>query len=326
MIAISITKNKCIIHEQKVRYCGIGIRCLRRFNSALLAKWLWRYGLENDALWRRVIGAKYGNEWGGWCTKSVLGAYSVCLWKFIRSGWLNFSKFLRYDVGDGTRVKFWDDVWCRDRPLKEAFPDLYNISRTRDASVSEVLCYANGSIFWDLQFRRLVNDQELQSLDSCMVLIYSTKVRGVGSDKLCWKLSSSRGFTVSKYYHSLSPSSAISFPWKMMWQSKVPPRVAFFSWTAALGKILTIDNLRKRHFVVLEWCFMCKRCGESVDHLLLHCPIAYEMWSMIFCLFGICWVMPQRVVDLLDCWTCNFRRHHNIVIWRFVPHYLMWCI
>ena len=69
------------------------------------------------------------------------------------------------------------------------------------------------------------------------------------------------------------------------------PQVAFFSWTAALGKILTIDNLRKRHFVVLEWCFMCKRCGESVDRLLLHYPIAYEMWSMVFCLFGICWVM-----------------------------------
>ena len=76
------------------------------------------------------------------------------------------------------------------------------------------------------------------------------------------------------------------------------PRVAFFSWTAALGKILTIDNLRMRHFVVLEWCYMCKRCGESVDHLLLHYPFAFEMWSMVFCLFGICWVMPQRVVDL----------------------------
>ena len=52
------------------------------------------------------IGAKYGNEWGGWCTKSVSGAYGVRLWKCIRSGWLNFSKCLRYNVGDGTRVKF----------------------------------------------------------------------------------------------------------------------------------------------------------------------------------------------------------------------------
>ena len=89
---------------------------------------------------------------------------------------------------------------------------------------------------------------------------------------------------MSGYYHSLSPSTVIPFPWKMVWQSKVLPRVAFFSWTAGSSKILTIDNLQKRHFVVLEWCFMCKGCGESVDHLLLHCPIASEIWSMIFCL------------------------------------------
>ena len=197
----------------------------------------------------RVIGAKYGNEWGGWCTKSVSGAYGVCLWKFIQ-----------YEMGDRTRVKFWDDVWCRDRPLKEVFPDLYNISRTRDASVSKVMRYANGRVSWDIRFHRLVNDQESQSLDSFMVLIYSTKVRGVGSNNLCWKPASSRGFKVSGYHHSISPSTGISFPWKMVWKSKVPPRVAVFSWTAALGKILTIDNLQKRHFVVLEWCFTCKRC------------------------------------------------------------------
>ena len=92
------------------------------------------------------------------------------------------------------------------------------------------------------------------------------------------------------------------------------------------GKILNIDNLWKRQFVVLEWCCMCKGCGESVDHLLLHCLIAFEIWSMIFCLFGICWVMLQRVADLLDCWSCNFRRHRNIVVWRIVLHCLMWCI
>ena len=62
-------------------------------------------------------------------------------------------------MGDGSRVKFWDDVWCRDRPLKEEFSDLYNISRTREASVSAVMSYANERVTWDIQFRRLVNDQ-----------------------------------------------------------------------------------------------------------------------------------------------------------------------
>jgi hypothetical protein len=50
--------------------------------------------------------------------------------------------------------------------------------------------------------------------------------------------------------------------------------VAFFVWTAALGKILTHDNLLRRGIVVVEWCVMCKKHGESVDHLLLHCDVA----------------------------------------------------
>ena len=38
--------------------------------------------------------------------KKVMSPYGVSLWRFIRSGWLNFSKLLVYDVGDSTQVKF----------------------------------------------------------------------------------------------------------------------------------------------------------------------------------------------------------------------------
>ena len=49
---------------------------------------------------------------------------------------------------------------------------------------------------------------------------------------------------------------------------------------------------------MIDWRCMCKQCVESVDHLLLHCPIAYELWIMVFSLFGIHWAMPQRVIEL----------------------------
>jgi hypothetical protein len=52
--------------------------------------------------------------------------------------------------------------------------------------------------------------------------------------------------------------------------AKVPLRVAFFIWSAALGKILSMFNLRKRNIVVVDWCCMCKKCGETVDNLLLN--------------------------------------------------------
>ena len=106
-------------------------------------------------------------------------------------------------------------------------------------------------------------------------------------DWVCWKPTRSRGFEVRGFYLSFYPPTILSFPWKMIWKSKVPPRVAFFSWSASLGKILTTNNLRKRGVLVLDWCYMCKNCGELVDHLLLHCPIACELWSLVFCLFGI---------------------------------------
>ena len=44
---------------------GLGIRKLSLFNQALLGKWLWRFGIEKDALWRQVIESKYGSLWGG---------------------------------------------------------------------------------------------------------------------------------------------------------------------------------------------------------------------------------------------------------------------
>ena len=109
-------------------------------------------------------------------------------------------------------------------------------------------------------------------------------------------------------------------------RSKAPLRVAFFVWTATLGKILTIDNLRKRKIRITDWCYMCKCNGESVDHLLLHCPIASDLWSMILGLFGVCWEMPKSVVKLIACWQGNFAHHWNGHIWKIIPHYLMWCI
>ena len=76
----------------------------------------------------------------------------------------------------------------------------------------------------------------------------------------------------------------------------------FFVWTASLGKILTADNLRKRNIILVSWCCLCKEAGETVDHLLLHCPVAHDLWNLVFSMFGGHWVMPGRVLDLLASW------------------------
>ena len=49
----------------------------------------------------------------------------------------------------------------------------------------------------------------------------------------------------------------------------------FFVWTVALGKILTCDNLVKRGYTKVSWCCICRCNGETMDHLLTHCNVAY---------------------------------------------------
>jgi hypothetical protein len=46
---------------------------------------------------------------------------------------------------------------------------------------------------------------------------------------------------------------------------------------------------------------LCKS-GESIDRLLLYCEVARELWALIFGLFGVEWIMPRRVIDLLASW------------------------
>ena len=224
-------------------------------------------------------------------------------------------------------MKFWHDVWCGDNPLSMCFPDLFSICNDKEAYVANLMQFPYGVLFWDLEFLREIHDKESNSLSVFWNVIYGASLRGIGEDKMCWTLAKSKGFEVSSYYWALLGVCTQSFPRRSIWKQKVPSRVAFFVWTVALGTILTIDNLCKKKALILDWCYMCKSNGESVDHLLLHCPIVYELWSMVFILFGIHWAMPKIVVELLACWQGNFGHHRYGVIWMAVPHCLMmWCI
>ena len=96
-------------------------------------------------------------------------------------------------------------------------------------------------------------------------------------------------------------------------------------WTATQGQILTLDNLMLRDRPLANHCYLCCCNAESVDHLLLFCPIAHSLWMYMLQLFGINWVMPSSVEDLLFCWF-HWLRKHSSDIWDLVPSCLMWTI
>lgn len=98
-----------------------------------------------------------------------------------------------------------------------------------------------------------------------------------------------------------SQVSTIFFPWKSVWKVKVPPHVAFFLWTTAFGRILTVDTLRKRGFSLANWCCLCKKNEETTNHLLIYYKYTLAFWQLILNLFGVSWVMPSNIQELLHC-------------------------
>ena len=72
------------------------------------------------------------------------------------------------------------------------------------------------------------------------------------------------------------------FSWKAIWRTKAPQK-----------KILC-ENLIKVGFSMVSRCCMCCCSGETMNHLLICCSIDFELWSCIFRMFGVQWVLPKK--------------------------------
>jgi hypothetical protein len=65
-------------------------------------------------------------------------------------------------------------------------------------------------------------------LTSFYPLLYSHRVRREGEDKLWWVPSHKEKFDVRSFYRVIDCKDDVPFPWKSIWRTKVPLKVAFF--------------------------------------------------------------------------------------------------
>ena len=146
---------------------GLGLRKIILLNMALLGKWVWRFAIEKDNPWKKVLLVKYGQEGFGWRTNEVRGTYGVGVWKEILKEacwcWDNF----QFKVSKGTKIKFWTDHWCGNATLSQIFPQLFTLAVHRNAAVNEVWDSSFGQEGWNLRFSRDFNDWELDLIGSC---------------------------------------------------------------------------------------------------------------------------------------------------------------
>ena len=94
--------------------------------------------MEESSIWKDVIRLQYKVEEGGRFTKNPRGCVSASLWKDIRKESGQVQRLCAFALCDNNRVRFWEDPYCGEGPLREAFPALYLLDETRGTMVAEV--------------------------------------------------------------------------------------------------------------------------------------------------------------------------------------------
>ena len=219
-----------------------------------------------------MIRGKYGEEQGE-CTKEVRDGYGVGWWKAIRKEWHLVSSRFSFMVGNGWRVRFWKDKWCGSSPFCDSFPSLFALVVSKNAWVNDVWSSTNGEGSWNLHFCRPFNDWEVDEVDKFLLSLNGKSVQW-DDDRVLWTETKCGKFFVKSLYKALEPGSTISFPLNIIWKSCVHPKVSFFGWEATWGKALTLDQIQKRGWLLVNRCYLGQMHGESIDHILLHCANA----------------------------------------------------
>ncbi|KAJ9700981.1 hypothetical protein PVL29_006352 [Vitis rotundifolia] len=300
---------------------GLGLGNISWRNLALLGKWLWRYPREGSALWHQVILSIYGSHSNGWDANTLVRWSHRCPWKAIAQVFQGFSLITRYVVGNGERIRFWEDLWRGDLPLGTQYPRLFRVVVDKNISISSVLGPSR-PFSWNLNFRRNLSDSEIEDLEGLMRSLDDLYLSPSASNARLWPLSSSGLFSVKSFFLALSQSSGSpqNFPSKFVWKSQVPFKVKSFVWLVAHKKVNTNDMLQvRRPYKALspDICILCMKHGESADHLFLHCSLTIGLWHRLFQLAKMDWVPPRSIYDMM---SINFKGFGNskrgIVLWQ----------
>lgn len=77
----------------------------------------------------------------------------------------------------------------------------------------------------------------------------------------------------------------------------------FSFWLAIQNKILTIENLHKRGFVIPNRCYLCESQLETSNHFFLCCSFAQRNVLCSSKIVGVKWVAPESFQDLCLGWN-----------------------
>lgn len=275
---------------------GLGIRDFQAFNDAFLGKLSWRILNNPEGLLSRILLGKYS------ASESFLEvtakAYISHGWRGVLIGRDLIRDNLGWVVGNGSTINVWTDHWLSlTEKLSPMGPP------TEDSScytVSDLLL--NDGREWNLPLVKKI----LPLWESTIANI-KPSVSGA-PDKRIWLGTTSGLYTTKSGYHGAfskrsedeeNHARAEQIQWsKGVWNLQTSLKIKIFLWKV-FQEALPVGEVLMARRISADNLF--KRCDspKSINHLLLHCSFAQEVWRSAP--FG-CTVESRGFIDLKGVW------------------------
>jgi hypothetical protein len=126
-------------------------------------------------------------------------------------------------------------------------------------------------------------------------------------DRYIWKLTNDGSYSSKSAYAAFFLGSIKFGSWRRIWKTWAPPRCKFFIWLVFHNRVWTADRLAKRNLPHPESCPLCDQEDETINHLLVGCVFARQVWSLVLHQFGLLHLAPVccnlflRVVEEVYC-------------------------
>lgn len=299
---------------------GWGVLNLRKFNTALLARWCWSIFSNPQPLWVSLVSHNYYSRNRLWDINLPRGRRCSHFWRGVIMSAPSVLQNIRPILGNGELILFWSDAWCTDAPFQVLYPSLFEITSDKAASVASMF---RGNE-WHLSFLCSLSLPRLRALQSLLGTLEHISTTP-GSDRAVWKLTGSGVFSVSSLYHHFFESQTSNKMAASIWKVKAPLKVRITLWLGIHNKLLTADILAARNIAPLFNCVFCGSCVETADHMFLTCPPIRGMWNSLMSHFRLR-QNPDSLAVLWSSWKRRWISARMVKEWETTVATVIWVL
>lgn len=203
---------------------------------------------------------------------------SLC-WKIILQDRDILTESLRWCIGNGKQINFWNDPWVENLPLRSVLTVQARIDHT--LLVKDVIDKNGPS--WNLSLCANDLPSSVQEKIQSIVVPVSPFVQ----DSLVWQPSKFGDVTAKEAYKWLlsNKKNLNSFckDWKSIWHLRCPQKIRSFMWLVAHNRIPVHEILYRVGIGTSPKCPLCHNHFETeLDHFF-QCPVVQPIWTTLAC-------------------------------------------